>query len=98
MSQIWTLAEIELAKLSPTSHFHGPKDVVSTVGLSVTDKIAILNQWEIDARALQRASEENMGGGESPLLDEVHAALNTMQWIHNSRHVMTMATFRASCS
>jgi hypothetical protein len=65
MSSIWTTRDIESAKQSPASRFHRPKDVVSEVGLSAPDKIGILKQWEIDARALQRAAEENMAGGES---------------------------------
>jgi len=35
------------------------------------------DQWELDARLLQTASEEGMGGGEPSLLDEVKQALAT---------------------
>jgi hypothetical protein len=78
MRPIWTRFDIDSAKQSPTSCFCKPNDVLSEIGLAIPDKIAILKQWEIDARALQRASEENMSGGESALLDEVHAALKTL--------------------
>ncbi len=44
-------------------------------GLSRAQKIDILKRWELDARALQRATDESMSGGEAPLLDEVNRAV-----------------------
>ena len=35
------------------------------------EKLAILEAWELEARALSVASEENMSGGELTLLEEV---------------------------
>lgn len=60
---------------SPVSVFDFPLEVVACPGLSRAQKIEILKRWELDARALQRATDENMSGGEPPLLDEVNRAL-----------------------
>lgn len=68
-------AEIEQALISPTSVFDLPAEVVEATTLTQVQKIEILKRWELDARALSRATEENMPGGEPPLLDEVNAAL-----------------------
>ncbi len=67
---------IDLARAlaSPTSVFDRPADVV-TCQLSWKEKRQILKQWEIDARALQVAAEENMSGGEPARLGEVREAL-----------------------
>lgn len=68
-------AEIEKALISPASVFDDPSEVVETRSLAKLMKIEILKRWELDARALQRATEENMYGGEPPPLDAVNAAL-----------------------
>ena len=72
-----TLTKQELAEAltSPVSVFDLPLEVVACPGLSREQKIEILKRWELDARALQRATDENMGGGEPPLLDEVNRAV-----------------------
>ena len=48
---------------SPVSVFDFPLEVVACPGLSRAQKIEILKRWELDARALQRATDENMSGG-----------------------------------
>jgi hypothetical protein len=68
-------AEIEKALISPTSVFDEPSEVVESRALNRLIKIEILRRWELDARALQRATDENMTGGEAPPLDAVNAAL-----------------------
>lgn len=72
-----TLTKDELANAitSPVSVFDFPLEVVACPGLSKDQKIEILKRWELDARALQRATDESMGGGEPPQLDEVNRAL-----------------------
>jgi len=67
--------DLSEALISPVSVFDFPLEVVGCPGLSRQQKIEILRRWELDARALQRATDENMGGGEPPLLDEVNRAL-----------------------
>ncbi len=68
-------AEIEQALISPIAVFDLPSEVLEAATLTKIQKIEILKRWELDARALSRATEENMAGGEPPLLDEVNEAL-----------------------
>ncbi|PPD46469.1 MAG: hypothetical protein CTY15_00085 [Methylocystis sp.] len=68
-------AEIEQALISPSAVFDTPQEVLDAPALTRTLKIEILKRWELDARALSRATEENMAGGEPPPLDAVNAAL-----------------------
>jgi len=72
-----TLSEAELSEAitSPVAVFDTPFEVVACLGISRAQKIQILKRWELDARALQRATDESMGGGEPPMLDEVNRAL-----------------------
>ena len=67
-----TLAEA--ARASPTTVFDSPEDVVDSHDLSKKEKVAVLEQWEADAKALQTATDEGMSGGKRPRLDEVKAA------------------------
>ena len=61
--------------ITPTKEFDRPANVLAAAHLSRDQKLAILRQWELDARLLQTASEEGMSGGEPNLLDEVKRAL-----------------------
>lgn len=70
-----TKSDIQRAMLTPPAVFDTPQEVVDAPGLSSSQKIEILKRWELDARALQRATEENMTGGEHSPLDEVNDAL-----------------------
>ncbi len=72
-------AEIEQALTSPPSVFDAPREVVDSAVLTKTLKIEILKRWELDARALSRATEENMSGGEPPPLDAVNDALTELE-------------------
>ncbi|ARN79823.1 hypothetical protein [Methylocystis bryophila] len=67
-------AAIEKAMTSPSSVFDRPDEVVSS-DLPTPQKIEILRRWQFDAHALQRATDENMSGGNPPMLDEINAAL-----------------------
>lgn len=67
--------EIEKALISPASVFDIPSEVVESKALAKLMKIEILKRWELDARALLRAAEENMGGGEASQIDAVNEAL-----------------------
>ena len=55
--------------------FKGPMDVVEADDIGVAEKLAILEAWEMDERALQRAEDEGMGGGEHAHLQKVQTAL-----------------------
>jgi hypothetical protein len=54
-------------------------DVVEATGIPVAEKRSILKAWEADERALQRAEDEGMGGGEHAHLQRVHEALGRLQ-------------------
>lgn len=59
---------------NPAKHFDIPRSVVENPDLSNADKLKILESWEHDARELSVAAEENMAGGERPLLKDVEDA------------------------
>lgn len=51
------------------------QDDLGEAGFAATEKIAILKGWEADERALLRAEDEGMGGGEHAHLHKVKKAL-----------------------
>ncbi len=77
-SQRLTKLDIDNALITPGAVFDHPMEVVKTQDLSRAEKIEILKRWELDARALQRASDESMSGGECPALDAVNQALSML--------------------
>jgi hypothetical protein len=66
--------DLKRARTSPADVFRRPADVLAASDLSDEDKKKILDQWEVDAQGLSRASDEGMGGGESSRLTEVEDA------------------------
>jgi len=70
--------DVERAKLAPTDEFDHP-DQVLAAPISDADKVEILNQWEIDAKALARAGDEGMADGEPSQLHDVQAALQKLR-------------------
>jgi hypothetical protein len=66
---------LDTAKLNPARAFKTPMDVVETDDIDPAAKLAILKAWEADERALLRAEDEGMGGGEHAHLQKVQAAL-----------------------
>jgi hypothetical protein len=54
-------------------------DVVEATGIPAAEKRSILKAWEADERALQRAEDEGMGGGEHAHLQRVQEALGRLQ-------------------
>src|SRR4051794_38415682 len=67
------------AKLNPARTFKSPMDVVETDDIEAAEKLAILQAWESDERALLRAEDEGMGGGEHAHLHKVQAALDHLR-------------------
>ena len=59
------------AAANPTRFYKRPSEVVQDRRLSREQKLAVLEAWELEARELSVATEENMGGGEPDLLAEV---------------------------
>ncbi len=72
--------------LDPTSIFACPSDVCDEQSLTRDQKIKILRRWEYDARELQVAEEENMGGGPEDVLDEVLLALHRLDAVVDIEH------------
>ena len=70
--------DIEKALLDPVSVFACPADVFGEPSLTREQKIKILRRWEYDARELEVAEEENMGGGPPDILDEILAVLHRL--------------------
>jgi hypothetical protein len=70
---------VDSAKLSPARAFKSPMDVVEANDIKPAEKLAILKGWEADERALLRAEDEGMGGGEHAHLHKVQAALNHLE-------------------
>jgi len=60
---------------NPAAVFREPRDVLGQKGLTPAQQLAILRQWEVDARALSVAEEEGMAGGERSLLSRVRRAI-----------------------
>jgi hypothetical protein len=66
---------VEAAKANPSKYFDSPKEVLLHPDIIRENKIAILRQWEVDARLLSVADDENMSNGESSHLGAVVSAL-----------------------
>jgi hypothetical protein len=67
---------------SPARRFRRPMDVVGAMGMTVLEKLTVLRAWEADERALQRAEDEGMGGGEHAHLHRVQEAVACLQDRH----------------
>jgi hypothetical protein len=63
---------------NPRSAFAEPSDVLANAELSHDAKLAILREWEQDARSLSRSESEGMGGGAESMLGRVEAAIATL--------------------
>ncbi len=55
----------------PSGAYDTPEEVLRDASLDRGAKRRILQSWERDARELQVAEEENMGGGEPAMLGRV---------------------------
>jgi hypothetical protein len=67
--------DIQAAKTNPSKFFKSPKEVLIHPNLSRDAKLDILHQWEVDARLLAVAEDENMTAGETSQLGAVVSAL-----------------------
>jgi len=81
--------DLAAALLDPASAFQQPGDVVTYPGLSREQRLALLEQWERDARALAVAEEEGMTGGEESLLARVQQALASLDARRERRDIGT---------
>ncbi|MFT7263476.1 MAG: hypothetical protein ACI9A2_001539 [Halioglobus sp.] len=67
--------ELQQFLQDPAQHFETPDTVVDSEKLDSAQKLQILESWEGDEKNLQTAAAENMGGGESDILDKVIKAI-----------------------
>ena len=67
------------AEFDRAAAFKRPIEVVEATGIPAREKLYILKAWEVDERALQRAEDEGMGGGEHAHLQRVQEALGRLQ-------------------
>ena len=67
------------ADLNLAGRFKRPMDVVKAASIPIETKFSILEAWEADERALQRAEDEGMGGGEHAHLQRVLEALSQLK-------------------
>lgn len=78
--------DIDKAMLDPTSVFTNPKEVLAEGSLTNVQKIQILRRWEYDARELEVAEEENMGGAVPSMLGEILNALHRLNAEVDTEH------------
>ena len=76
----------------PAGVFKSPREVLDDPSLTRADRLAILAQWERDARGLSVAEEEGMTGGEESLLARVRAAIAQLERGHRRRSPKGPAT------
>jgi hypothetical protein len=79
MTQAPSELDIEAALRHPRSFFAEPKDVATHPTLSREMKLAILREWEQDARRLSASEGEGFCGGEESMLGRVEDALSLVQ-------------------
>jgi len=79
MNQVSPELDLEAALQHPRSFFADPKDVVSQPTLSREIKLAILREWELDARRLSASESEGFCGGEESMLGRVEDAIARVQ-------------------
>jgi hypothetical protein len=70
---------LEDIKADPSRFYPSPTDVVRDRRFSDPERLAILEAWERDARALAVADEEGMSGGEPSRLKTVVKARMEIQ-------------------
>jgi hypothetical protein len=71
--------QVHRTSLNTSEPFRRPMEVVEATGISIVEKFSILRAWEADERALQRAEDEGMGGGEHAHLQRVQEALGRLR-------------------
>ncbi len=67
--------DFKRASLDPAAVFPSPEAVVEHPCLTREQKTDILKRWKHDAYELEVAEDENMGGGEPSMLEQVLESL-----------------------
>lgn len=86
------------AKISPSSVYDHPQQVVQSHVLTAQQKADILEQWETDAIALQKAAGEGMTGDAPSRLDDVHKAQSELREVTAGRAAQSAAGTRGRSS
>lgn len=75
------MSHYQEALMDPHVIYHYPKDVLADTSLSRNQKINVLKQWQIDAKSLLVADEENMAGADlsENMLSRVMRALDQLK-------------------
>ncbi len=68
-------AAFKSALVNPADAYGDPNQVVNDRSLTRAQKLKILQEWELDARQLSVAEEENMTGGEESMVGRVSRAI-----------------------
>jgi hypothetical protein len=84
MTQAADDRDLEKARLNPGSVFTSPEELRESPGLSREQKIDLLQRWAEDARELEVAESEGMGGGETSLLGQILSALDSLGVSHDT--------------
>ena len=71
--------DVEQALQHPRAVFAEPNDVVDHPKLTRDVKLAILREWEQDARRLSASEGEGFCGGEESMLGRVEHAITLLQ-------------------
>jgi hypothetical protein len=71
--------DLERARSDPASVFASPEALAAEPSLRPGEKIELLRQWAYDARELEVAEEEGMGGGEASLGGRILVALHALE-------------------
>ena len=79
MTQVAADLDMEAVLQHSRSFFAEPKDVVAHPTLSRVDKLAILREWELDARRLSASEGEGFCGGEDSMLGRVEDAITLVR-------------------
>jgi len=79
MTQLASDLDMEAVLQHPRSFFAEPKDVLDHPTLSREDKLAILREWELDARRLSPSEGEGCCGGEESMLGRVEDAITLVR-------------------
>ena len=75
MTQALSPTDIDKALRNPRSVFAEPSEVAAHADLSPEVKLAILREWEQDARSMSRSEGEGMVGGADSMLGRVELAI-----------------------
>ena len=78
MAKVVDEMDLEKARLDPGSVFKSPEELCESPGLSKEEKIDLLQRWAEDARELEIAESEGMGGGETSLFARILLALDSL--------------------